>query len=91
MKVEGNRIILSFDQVDGGLVAKDGKLNDFAIAGTDHHFVWARAKIENNKVVVWSGKVPHTRVVRYAWADDPPGANLYIGKGLPASPFSTDQ
>ena len=91
MKVEGNKIILSFNHVDGGLVAKDGNLNDFAIAGADHHFVWANAKIENDKVVVWSDKVAHPKVVRYAWADNPPGANLYNAKGLPASPFNTDK
>jgi sialate O-acetylesterase len=25
--------------------------------------------------------------VRYAWADNPEGANLYNNEGLPASPF----
>jgi len=25
--------------------------------------------------------------VRYAWADNPEGANLYNAEGLPASPF----
>jgi sialate O-acetylesterase len=25
--------------------------------------------------------------VRYAWADNPEGANLYNKEGLPASPF----
>jgi sialate O-acetylesterase len=28
--------------------------------------------------------------VRYAWADNPDGANLYNKDGLPASPFRTD-
>ena len=28
--------------------------------------------------------------VRYAWADNPVGANLYNSAGLPASPFRTD-
>jgi len=28
--------------------------------------------------------------VRYAWADNPQGANLYNKEGLPASPFRTD-
>jgi len=27
---------------------------------------------------------------RYAWADNPAGANLYNLEGLPASPFRTD-
>jgi len=28
--------------------------------------------------------------VRYAWANNPEGANLYNKEGLPASPFRTD-
>jgi sialate O-acetylesterase len=91
MKIEGKNIILSFTHTGSGLVAKEGELNWFAIAGADKRFVWAKAKIENNKVVVWSEKVPNPVAVRYAWADNPQGANLYNAEGLPASPFRTDE
>jgi sialate O-acetylesterase len=91
MKVEGNKIVLTFDHVGSGLMAKgNGKLKYFSIAGKDKRFVWAKAKIENNKVVVWSDKVTNPVAVRYAWADNPAGANLYNKEGLPASPFRTD-
>jgi len=50
---------------------------------------WA-AKIENNKVVVWSENIREPIAVRYAWADNPCGVNLYNKEGLPASPFRTD-
>jgi len=40
--------------------------------------------------VVWSDAVPAPLVVRYAWADNPAGSNLYNRDGLPASPFRTD-
>jgi sialate O-acetylesterase len=53
--------------------------------------VWANAKIENNKVVVWSDQITNPLAVRYAWADNPEGANLYNAEGLPAAPFRTDQ
>lgn len=91
-QVDGNRIIVSFEQVGKGLQSIDGEeLSQFAIAGTDKKFVWASAKIEGDKVVVWNEKITAPVYVRYAWADNPAGANLYNKEGLPASPFRTDQ
>lgn len=90
MKIQGDKIILSFTHTGKGLTAKGGPLKTFAIAGPDKHFVWAKAKIEGKNVVVWSDKISHPVAVRYAWADDPEGANLYNKEGLPASPFRTD-
>lgn len=89
MKIEGNKVRLFFKHVDGGLVAKGGELRGFAIAGPDRKFVWAKAKIEGDTVVVWSDKVPNPVAVRYGWADNP-DCNLYNKAGLPASPFRTD-
>ncbi|MDU0369042.1 sialate O-acetylesterase [Hymenobacter endophyticus] len=91
MQVAGHKATLSFGSIGGGLVAKGGgPLKGFAVAGPDKKFVWAEARIEGKKVVVWSDKVPVPAVVRYAWADNPEGANLYNQEGLPASPFSTE-
>jgi len=91
MKIDKNKIILTFSNTDGGLVAKGGgELEYFAIAGEDKKFVWAKAKIEGNKVIVWNDNITHPAAVRYAWADNPEGANLYNKEGLPASPFETD-
>ncbi len=91
MKADGNKIILTFTNTDGGLVAKGcEELKYFAIAGPDKKFLWAKAKIEGDKIVVWSDEVTNPVAVRYAWADNPDGANLYNKKGLPASPFRTD-
>lgn len=92
MKVKGNKVVLSFTHVGSGLMAKGGgELKQFAIAGADNKFVWAKAKIIKDKVVVWSDEVSKPVVVRYAWADNPEGANLYNKEGLPASPFRTDE
>ncbi len=89
MKVEGDKVRISFDHLGGGLVAKGDKLTGFAIAGADKKFVHAQAKIEGDTVVVWSEKVANPVVVRYAWANNPV-CNLYNKAGLPASPFRTD-
>lgn len=90
-KVEGNKITISFGSVGSGLIANDGEeLSEFAIAGADKKFVWAKAKIEGDKIVVWSESISNPMYVRYAWADDPVNPNLYNKEGLPASPFRTD-
>jgi sialate O-acetylesterase len=91
MRIDGNKIIATFTNTGSGLVAKKGGLGGFAIAGPDKRFVWATAKIENNRVVIWSEQVASPVAARYAWADNPEGANLYNSEGLPASPFRTDQ
>ena len=91
MKVDGNKIILTFSSVGGGLVAKGGVLKSFAIAGADMQFVWGDAKIEGDNVVVSSATIANPVAVRYAWADNPADANLYNKEGLPASPFRTDE
>jgi len=90
MSVSDNKATLTFGNVGKGLEAKGGELKYFAIAGADKKFVWAQARIEGDKVVVWSEQVPQPAIVRYAWAHNPEGANLYNRNGLPASPFRTD-
>jgi sialate O-acetylesterase len=81
-------IIIEFDHVGSGLMIKGkGDLNYFAVAGPDKKFVWAEAKIANNRVIVWSDEIKKPVFVRYAWADNPASANLYNIEGLPASPF----
>jgi sialate O-acetylesterase len=91
MKIKEGKIIISFTNIGSGLVTKGDDLKYFAVAGTDKRFVWAKAKIVENNVVVWSEEVPNPVAVRYAWADNPQGANLYNAGGLPASPFRTDE
>lgn len=90
MKAEGDKIVLTFKQLNGGLIAKGGEpLKGFQIAGEDKHWHWADAKIDGDSVIVSSSDVPHPVAVRYAWANNPV-ANLYNKAGLPAVPFRTD-
>jgi len=89
--VEKNTVVISFDNMGSGLIANDGEdLKQFAIAGADKKFVWANAKIEGDKVIVWCDRIAEPLYLRYAWADNPAGANLYNKEGLPASPFEID-
>lgn len=87
---QGDKIILTFTHTGTGLIANDGEaLREFAIAGADKKFVWAKAVIEGDKIIVSSEAVANPLYVRYAWADNP-DVNLYNKEGLPASPFRTD-
>jgi sialate O-acetylesterase len=90
MKVEGNRIRVFFKPTGGGLEAGGrGVLHGFSIAGADHKFVWADAKIEGETVLVSQKEVKEPVAVRYAWGDSP-SCTLFNKLGLPASPFRTD-
>jgi sialate O-acetylesterase len=80
---------LIFDQAGDGLLAKDGELTGFTIAGEDQKFVPAAAKIVKDKIEVSSADVSAPKAVRYAWKNMPDG-NLWNKAGLPASPFRTD-
>lgn len=88
-EIDGNVIRLKFSSVAGGLVVKGDKLEGFTIAGADHKFHWADAKIVGNCIEVSCKDVPKPLAVRYAWANNPLG-NLFNTAGLPASPFRTD-
>jgi sialate O-acetylesterase len=89
-RVDGGRVVIDLAHADG-LAARGGAADGFAVAGADRQFVWADARIEGDRVVVWSDRVPAPVAVRYAWADNPARANLYNRAGLPAAPFRTDR
>jgi sialate O-acetylesterase len=89
MKVKGDEVLLSFDHVGQGLEVHGDELKGFSIAGPDRRFVWAKARIVENKVIVSSPEVTNPVAVRYGWADYPV-VNLWNKDGLPASPFRTD-
>ena len=87
--VRDHEIELSFCSAEG-LTTSDGKApTGFWIAGSDHVFHLADARIEGKKVVVSSPEVRFPVAVRYAWANNP-FCNLVNAAGLPASPFRTD-
>ncbi|WP_338841001.1 sialate O-acetylesterase [Flavobacterium ginsenosidimutans] len=91
MEQKNEQLILSFSSIGTGLMSKGGNtLYSFAIAGLDGKFVWAKASIEGDKVIVWNNEIKNPVKVRYAWADNPDNANLYNKENLPASPFEAE-
>jgi len=86
--IAGNKVTMSFNHTGSGLISCDGEeLRLFAIAGEDKKFAWAQAIIKGDKIEVWNEGILNPVYVRYAWADNPDGANLCNKEGLPASPF----
>ena len=82
MNMEADKIRLSFNYTGSGMVAKDGALNNFFIAGADKKFVPAKATIKNNTIIVSNDKVAKLVAVRYAFnnADMPRLFNKEKGK-----------
>lgn len=100
-KIHGSKVAISFEYVGSGLmvghkhlmdptVEVDEPLKCFQICGSDGKWKWAEAKITaKDTVTVWHKNISKPVEVRYAWATNPEGANLYNKEGLPASLFKT--
>jgi sialate O-acetylesterase len=88
-EIRGREIVLRFKHTDGGLVAQGGPLTGFIVAGADHIWRPAQARLVGNTVVVSSPEVAAPIAARYAW-ENLPTCNLFNAAGLPASPFRTD-
>ncbi|MFM2170026.1 MAG: hypothetical protein RI957_255 [Verrucomicrobiota bacterium] len=88
MKIQGDRVIISFSHCGSGLVAKGGELTGFTVAGKEQKFFPAKASIDGNSVVVTCDKISNPIAVRYNWAKMAEG-NLYNREGLPACTLSS--
>jgi sialate O-acetylesterase len=89
-EIRGVEIVLRFKHAAGGLLAKDGRLRGFEIAGADRKWQPAQARIAGDTVIVSSAAVPQPVAARYAWENNP-AASLFNGAGLPATPFRTER
>ena len=100
--VEGDKIRVNFRETGSGLTPGQApwraagveplptdRLIGFYIAGDDHKWCEAQAKIDGDSVVVSNSAVGKPVAVRYGWANSP-RCNLYNREGLPAAPFRTD-
>ena len=89
MEVRKGKAIISFENVKSGLQSKSGAITELYIAGSDKIFYPARAKIDYDKLIVWSKAVPNPLAVRYAFGNTAIG-NLFSKEGLPVTAFRTD-
>lgn len=92
IEIKGDKAIISFTETGSGLKVNDkyGYVKGFEIAGADKKFVYAKAYIDGNTVVVYQDGITQPVAVRYGWADEASDTNLYNVEGFPASPFRTD-
>ncbi|MDG1894500.1 MAG: sialate O-acetylesterase [Fuerstiella sp.] len=84
-----NGATVRFDHVGSGLVAKDGPLVGFALAGLDQQFHAATGTIVGDTVELQCDAVIEPVAVRYAWQDSPI-ANVWNADGLPTGTFRSD-
>jgi sialate O-acetylesterase len=97
MKVEGEKVVISFDHVGKGLmagkkvglapVAEVKELEGFVVSGKDGKWYWGKAAIVGDTVEVSSTEVKEPVGVRYAMFGNPGFCNLYNRDGLPGVPF----
>lgn len=90
MEKKGNTLILSFDNVPTGLMAKDKKIVGFSVADEAGQWRPADATIRKDKIIVSSKAVKAPAQVRYAFSNTAVG-NVFSTEGLPLIPFRTDK
>jgi sialate O-acetylesterase len=80
-----------FDHAENGFTSFGQEISAFEVAGADHVFFPAKAKLMPKSVVLVSSEEVKDPVdVRYAFKDWTSG-NLYNTAGLPVAPFRTDK
>ena len=89
MKNEKNKITIQFENAGNGLVSKDKVISGFYIAGDDHQFLPAVAKIDGTGVVVWNKNIKVPVAVRFGFSNSAI-PNLFSKEGLPVNLFRTD-
>lgn len=90
MKIKSNKAILFFKREGANFASGSAALQYFAIAGADRKFVFGDARISGKKIIVQSRDIKKPVAVRYAWSDNPKGANLRNDSNLPVPPFRSD-
>ena len=90
MKVSGNIVTLRFNNAPNGLTTYGKPLANFEVAGADHIFYPADARIIGEGIRVTSDKVTEPVAVRYGYKDWVEG-EVFNTEGLPLAPFRTDE
>jgi len=89
MKNEKDKIRITFENADNGLMAKDKTITEIYIAGEDKLFQPAMAKIDGNTLIVWNKMIKNPVAVRFGFTNTAI-PNLFSKEGLPVNLFRTD-
>jgi sialate O-acetylesterase len=87
VQFQGDSAIVEFDGFKGDLQVRGDAIKGFELAGADHKFVPAEAKLDGRRIIVRANGVLQPKAVRYLWANSPEAVTLYSAAGLPAAPF----
>ncbi|MEQ1606610.1 MAG: sialate O-acetylesterase [Pyrinomonadaceae bacterium] len=90
MKIDGKKIVLTFDNIGGGLTTTGENVGGFEIAGSNQVFHEAIGIIQGNRIIVSAEKVALPLAVRFGWIGDASACNLFNQEGFPAVPFRSD-
>jgi sialate O-acetylesterase len=85
---DGTGVVLSFDGVDGALVAYSAnRPTAFELCAADQSSCrFVDAALETDRVTLDAAEIKNPTRVRFCWGDAPI-CNLYDRSGLPAGPF----
>ncbi len=83
-----NILTITIENASKGLTA-NGTIKGFFISGNKEQWYPAEAKIEKDKITLWSAKVPAPVHVRFGFGNTIIG-NVFSKEGLPLCPFRTD-
>ncbi len=85
---DGTRLRVRFTPGDAPVRAREGSaFGALEIAGADGVFHPARARVDGVELLIEAEAVTEPVAARYAWRDDPRGANLVDATGEPIGPF----
>ena len=100
--LNGSTVTVTFDYPGSGLmtgsktvhyptVRTNESVKGFQICGSNRTWYWANAEISSSNTVTLSHpSVPTPTEIRYDWAANTSGINLYNSAGLPTSTFKAD-
>jgi sialate O-acetylesterase len=89
MKIEKDKIRLSFENATNGLQVRGKTITGFQIAGQDQKFVEASAQLKGKEIIVFSKAIKNPAAVRFCF-DETSMPNVFNKEGLPLAPFRTD-
>ncbi|MDP4265218.1 MAG: sialate O-acetylesterase [Bacteroidota bacterium] len=84
-----DKLIVSFNNAEGGLMTKDKIITGFYVSGEKEEWLPAEAKIDNDHIIVWNKKLKQPVYARYGFSNTLTG-NVFGKSGLPLCPFRSD-
>lgn len=88
-EIRGRKVRIQVDHAAGGLVAREGRVTGFELAGVDRVFHPASVSIEGSALICQSDQVPQPVAVRFCFSNTAV-PTLFSQQGMPLNAFRTD-